>query len=217
MTWSNASSELRTLLSDGPTDKLRHLKFAIGIINGANKNFKTFEYRRITNLKTEASAFLGVFVNNTKVTLSSDDPSTGDFVLTAAPADGYDVLCSYYYQWFLDSELDTFLQNGADWLGLGTTLQVPPGLHAAVMKYAAHDAFQKLSLRFSESLSAVYRTEDAPDQSLESMVGTYKKLADNLYDEAVKLRDDYYKRQGRALQPLWGFVRGTVRKTEPNR
>lgn len=218
MTWTTADADLRRLLSDGATDRLRFKKKVIGVQDSSNKFFKTFEYRRITNLKTTTDPNLGVFVNNVKVTLESDDLTTGIFKLSAAPTNTASVYASYYYNWFLDAEITAFLVAASNFLGFGGTYStVSGGLQNAALKYAQHDAYQKLALRFAESLSSVYKLEDVPDEKLNDIVRAYKMMSDNLLKEAIQLRDDYYTRQGQAQAPRFATLSGSVTRVEPNR
>lgn len=214
-TWTTARDELRALLSDGPTDKLAHRKAVLGDINGTNTKFKTLEFRRVTNF-TSASSPLGVFVAGAAVTVSADDVSTGEFNLSAAPADGSELRCTYYYQWFLDSELDGFLKDAARFVAAGETIgNTIEQLRQAALQYAAYDAYQKLALRWAQRLSEVYRLEDEVDGK--AAENPFFKLATACRKCAMDLRDDYYKRQGQQFQPAYGFSMGNVQDTVPKR
>ena len=79
MAWTTSLADLRKLLNDGPKDKLRYRKRVIGIQNGANLIFKTFEFRRTESL-VGATAPVGVYVDDTPVTVVSDDVPSGEFV-----------------------------------------------------------------------------------------------------------------------------------------
>jgi hypothetical protein len=219
MSWTSAITDLRTLLSDGPTDRPRFRKLVIGRQDSSNKFFKTFEIRRVTNFATVApTSKLGVYVNSTKVTVSSDDIELGIFELAAAPTNNDSVEAVYYYQLFLDSELTSFLNNANFWLQSSASFsEIPDGLRVAALKYAQHDAYQKLSLKFADSTSGVFRLEDMPDIKLESAIKTYKDLSDNLLESAKMLRDDFYSRSGKQNQPYFSSIAGRVSRVEPNR
>ena len=113
MTWTTARSELRTLLSDNTNDKPRNRKPILDKQDGVNQTFTTFETRRITDFTLATTGFEGVFVNGSRATVTADDLIAGQFTLAVAPADTDTVEASYYLQWFLDSELDTFLKSAA--------------------------------------------------------------------------------------------------------
>jgi hypothetical protein len=219
VSWTTSTDDLRKLLSDGPTDKYFYRKKVFGDINGTNKNFKTFEFRRVTNFVTEpGGTFLGVYVNSTKVTATADDYATGEFTLTTAPVDGSRVEATYYAQWFLDSELDEFLTTGSQWLGRGSTVSnIEDGLQPAVLKYASGEAYQKLSLRWVQHMSETYRLEDAVDPKTNQIVDPYDKASIAFKKEAEVLRDDFYKRQGQYLSPLNKSLAGRVREIAPKR
>ena len=220
MSWTTAVSDLRLKLSDNSNDKLRAFKRVFGQIDGSNKVFKTFEFRRVTDFTT-AAAPLGVYINQVRVasnTIASDDLTTGYFTFVTAPAASDVVEASYYIQFFYDSELQAFLRLATNWLGLGDDYtQVSNGLRPAALQWAIGDAYQKLAMRFAEHISETYRLEDAPTEDRFNIVEQYKKLAEQSHTEAKEFRDEFYKRQGQSLSPLYGISRGAVRDVGPNR
>lgn len=213
-------SALRTLLSDGPTDKLASQKKLLGNINGSNVKFKTFEARRITNFTT-AIAPLGVYVNGSLQAggaISGDDTATGVVTLATAPMDGTEVAASYYYQWFLDSELDAFLQTSSNWLLSSVTyVGTPGGLIPSALSYAASEAFHKLSVQMSIRSSAAYRLEDAPQKDVMEAAKSFQDIAKNFEERAIRQRDDFYTRQGQANQPLSAYSLGNLSAVTPRR
>jgi len=220
MSWATALADLRLKLSDNSNDKLRAFKRVFGQVDGSNKVFKTFEFRRVTDF-TSASAPLGVYINQVRqntAAIASDDLGTGYFTLVAAPS-GTDVVeATYYIQFFLDAELQSFLRFAANWLGLGDDYtQVPTGLVPSATHFALGEAYGKLSMRFAEHISETYRMEDAPTEDRFKIVDEYKQLAKMAREEAEHFRDEYYKRQGQHLSPLYGLNIGTVRDVGPNR
>lgn len=216
MTWTNSVSDLRTQLSDGPTDKLRYRKRCFDQANGVNKIFKTFEFRRLTNF-TSAVAPEGVYVDGVASAVTSDSPLIGEFELAVAPTDGKIVECTYYIQWFLDTELTVFLQMAANWLGAADTNSIPEGLKPSALKYACADAYQKLALRWAEHISETYRLEDGQDPKRMDIVESYRKAGLDSRKEAEKMRDIFYTRQGRNLQPLFGSIPGKLSDPMPKR
>lgn len=216
MPWSTAVTDLRTLLSDGPTDRYNSRKRCFGEINGTNNLFRTFEFRRITDF-TQAVLPLGVYINGSAVPatgISADYPNTGEFVLSTGhiPIDGDIVEASYYNQWFLDSELTDFLNTASNWLQSSIDYTVlPNGLWPAALKYAASEAYLKMAIRWRTFLSEMYKVEDEPKKPGTGPSEEYTRMAEIFREEALKSRDDYYTRQGRNLQPLFGSVLGNVR------
>lgn len=214
MTWITAVSDLRTLLSDGPTDRYSSRKRCFGEVNGSNLMFRTFEFRRITNF-TSATLPQGVYIDGIIVPasgFSADYPDTGEFVFISAPSDGSEVEASYYSQWFLDTELQDFLSVASSWLGSSTDYTtIPNGLQPSALKYAAAEAYLKMAIRWRTFLSEMYRVEDEPKKPGTGPADGYVKMSETFREEALKARDEFYTRQGRSLQPLFGSVLGNVK------
>lgn len=219
MTWANPESDLRTSLSDNAADKLRYRKRVFGECNGVNTSFKTFEFRRITDF-TSVTAPLGVWVNGSLLSggVTTDFKSSGDFVLTTAPSDGDVVEASYYIQWFTDTEIQDFLRIACNWLNLGDTYaNVEGGLRPCVLKYAAAEAYQKLSLRWAEHLSEGFLLNDAPDEKRMAIIDVYAKQSKIFRDDAGSLRKAFYTRNDQNQQPLFGNISGSVQDNVPKR
>jgi hypothetical protein len=219
MTWATPISDLRTILSDGPLDKLRANKAVMGNQNGINAIFKTFEYRRQNYFNAASTvAPLGVYQNGILIAPSAftfDDIVTGYFSLAPSSVGPNDQLtATYYVQWFLDSELDFFLQQASMWLGQTSdyTDQTPDGLKDACLKHACHNAYNKLALRHAEDLNMEqYRTQDAKDEKRMDIVGAYQNASKAAFKAANDSRNDYYTRKGQPLAPAFGVVVGNVR------
>lgn len=220
MTWaqSDAISDVRKILSDGPTDKLRYRKQVLDIQNSSNVTFKTFEMRRITTFVGAVAPF-GVYVNNTLVTVSSDNLATGEFVLAVAPANGDQVQATYYVQWFLDEEITQFLVSSAQWIGVADDYTaIGSDLRPAAKEYAASQAYQKLAAKFAENLAETFQLYDAPDEKRFNPITAYMNISKVKMELAFRLRDDVYKnRKGRALAPISVSIAGRVGNVTPNR
>lgn len=217
MTWSTAINDLRNELSDNATDKLRYRKRCFDQCNGVNTNFKTFEFRRITNFVSSVDPE-AVYVDGLAVTVTGDYPEIGEFIIDPPPQDGQIVECTYYIQWFLDSELTIFLTMAANWLGYaGDWTTIPSGLIPSALKYACADAYQKLALRWSEHLSETFRLEDSQDPKRMDIVSSYRQASLDYRKEAESLRNTFYQRQGRNLQPLFQTISGAVQEPTPKR
>lgn len=216
--WLTAVGDCRKTLSDGPTDKLAYRKKVIGQQDGLNLTFKTFEARRISSLVTPAGP-AGVFLNNALVPVTSEDLDSGEFVLTApAPTDGDQFVASYYYQWFLDSELQEFLASASVWAGFSDDYTlIPDTFRPAVKEYVAFQGYQKLVSKMSVQLAETYQLYDAPDEKRFNPVTMYMNISKQKFDLATKLRDDVYTRKGAAKAPRSATLAGTVRDVPPNR
>lgn len=215
MAWPSVLSDLRTLLSDNATDKLNYRKKVFGTANGSNVTFKTFEIRRVTGF-IGASAPLGVYVNGTLATVTVDDLVSGEFQLASAPQNTDLIEATYYSQWFLDNDLLSFLNYAVLWTQVAsTTDSVPVGLQPAVLKYAAADAYQDLCSKWAMNYSQQYKVEDAPNPNNRTPMDAWSKLAVSYREEAVSLRDQYYRRSGQALQPLFRSLAGAITDVMP--
>lgn len=215
--WTTAVSDLRTLLSDGPNDRYNSRKRCFGEINGTNTLFRTFEFRRVTDF-THAIAPFGIYINGIRQATNliiTDYVDTGEFVLdnSIAPIDGSIVEASYYIQWFLDTELQDFLATASNWLSSTIDYtQTANGLWPTALKYAAAESYLKMAQRWRVWLSEQYRVEDEPKKPGTGPVDSFIKMAEIFREEALKGRDEFYTRQGRNLQPLFGSVIGNVRR-----
>ena len=227
MGWINAAAgilALRNILFDGPTDKRANNKKVLGVVDGVNTTFTTFEYRRTESFQTAAFP-TGVFLNGNAISpslITADDTGSGIFQVTGAgiplPATRDVLTATYYYQWFLDSELDQFMQNASSWLGLGLSYaNIPDGLNAACLRFAAQEAYEAAAAKYSTRVSEVYQLEDAPSEDILKSVQAFKDMSTSFLDKARDMRDDFYTRQGQSLAPNFSFALGKVRDPVPRR
>jgi hypothetical protein len=217
MIWTTSSTDLRSIISDGPLDKYNFRKTVFGTLNGTNKSFKTLEQRRVTDLTT-ATAPLGVFVNDVAATVTSDNPIEGEFTLTTAPNNGDKIEVSYYNQWFLDAEIFVFLQTATQWcLGVDDVTSVASGLRPSVLHYAAGEAYKRLSLFFARTMSATYKSEDQSGPALHPQAKIYFDSAVAEVKLAETLRAQFYTRNDQYKAPLFRTLSGRVPSTQPKR
>lgn len=216
--WTTALLDVRKILSDGPTDKLAYRKKVLGQADGSNLTFKTFEMRRISTLAGAAGTPIGVFVNNTLRPITGEDLASGEFYMSAAANDGDLIVATYYSQWFNDDEITEFLNSASQWISSQTDFtQIADNLQPAAKAFATSEAYRKLSLRFSVSLSETYQLFETPDPKQWNPVAAYSKMAADHLKMAFELRDDVYKdRQGQAKAPLFANISGGVRDPSPN-
>lgn len=227
MSWTTAVDDLRLLLNDGPTDKIRAFKRVFGTTDGANAVFKTLEFRRITDFTTvDETGPVGIYINGEKfgpiaLPLEYDDPGSGYFKFSvpgSVPITGAVIEATYYIQYFLDAELETFLRLAQNWLGFGDDYSaIPQGLRPAALQYAAAEGYQKLAMRFSSHLSETYRLEDMPDVKQTALLAEYKQASETARHQAQALRNEYYTRQGQSLSPLFGVYSPAIRDVPPRR
>lgn len=221
MAWAtlqDARDDLRDLIQDGPTDKLRHRQKCFGIVNGSNNIFKTADRRRVTDF-TSPGARLGAFLNNdeTVQAVSSDDQEIGEFTLTATPTSGDRVIATYFFQWFDNKQIDKFLTSGGQFVLCTDLILTLGGLQEATLKYAAHDAFTYLA-SLQENLTATYRVEDRAGNIRNVPLAThYNTMADRMFNQAKTLRKDFYERKDADKAPRSVSLAGRVTSTVPPR
>ena len=217
MSWTSAIADIRNQLADNPTNKHRYRKRCVGQVDGTNTTFKTFEIRRVNDFTT-ATAPIGVYVNGVHSAVTADFTEVGEFVLSAAPADGSVVEATYYVQWFIDSELDGFVTQASEWLGLGSSyVNIPDGLRPAAKFYACKQACEFMALRWAEQLSDTYLFQDAPRTDQRSPVDDFRKLAETYYKQAQDARKGFYSRQDQNEAPLFSSISGAVFDVTPKR
>lgn len=225
MAWPNsqaAISALRNILLDGPKDKICANKKVLGICDGVNTVFKTFEYRRITDF-TNPVFPEGIYQSGQPIDsglVDSDDLASGIFVVngSAIPDNRITMTATYYYQWFTDAELDSFLQNASTWLGFSTTyINTPDGLNPALLRFACQEAYESAAMKYSTRAAEVYQLEDAPKEDILKAIEAFQKMADNFLSKAEQMRDDFYTRQGQSLAPNFAFSLGKVTDPTPRR
>lgn len=213
MSWTTAKQDLIIRLSDGPTDKYNYRKRCFGEINGSNRTFKTFDYRRITNF----TLISGVYIDGSVLApnlILSDNVLTGEFVVdpSITPQDGSIVEANYYIQWFLDAELEDFLVQGSRWLlSSDQYINIPLGLTPATLEFAAGRAYSKMAERWRMSTSSTFKVEDSPKDNPDNPTKNFSDLANAAYKQADELIKMFYTRQRQNLQPLFGVVRGNIR------
>lgn len=214
MTWSTAVQDIRALLSDRSVDKFAWKKRVVGITDGVNTRFKTFEFRRVSAF-VGATLPIGIFVNDVAVTVASESLVTGEFVLSVAPTEGSRIEATYYHQWFEDDQLQIFLTRGAEFLGYTDYTTIEQGLRPACSEFAKAEAYIELSVRFARMLSESFMMEDLPKESTKAAMESYQKLADMCRKNAELLMKNFYTRQGRSLAPNFGSIAGNVRPVNP--
>lgn len=217
--WATALDDLKGLLDEGNLDKYAYRKRCLGDCNGTNLSFKTFDNLRQTDFTT-ASPPVGVWISGVlqdPAIITEDFPDSGDFTISVVTQNTDIVEASYYYRWFLDSELIQYLISATNWLSLGsdyTTLG--EGLRPGALKFAASDAYQKLAIRWARKLSEGFMLNDAPGTDMVGkMIIEYGNIATKYREDAEKVRDDFYSRSGQQKSPAWAFSFGHVQDPVP--
>lgn len=225
MGWSSSAVAigiLRDILFDNASDRLCANKKVIGTIDGTNLIFKTFEYKRTTNFTTAVFP-LGLFKDGVQLALNkitSDDVATGVFKIDSSvvPSGRSAITATYYFQVWVDAELDNYLQNASNWLGYGSTYtNLPDGLNASALDFSAREAYRAAAMKYTQQMSDVYKLEDADVDSMTKAIDTFRSLAKDFMETSKELRDDFYTRQGQSLSPLFNLSLGKVTDPTPRR
>jgi len=206
---ATAIAELRSaVLSDGPSDRHVKDKMVLLPVDGTNKTFQTMEDRLVSPAAGSPIAAPGVIVrvNYDPVAVTSVDYLGGSVTLTTAPAAGKDVKAEYYYQYFLDAELQTALERAAGMiLGSADFLLIQDSLKLGCQYLAASIAYQKQAARWVERLSQKYMLQEQPlDTDTMARPNLFQSLANSYYKLGIAARDDFYTRQGRRNAPAFG-------------
>lgn len=193
---ATAAAELRTYLNDGPTDRPVKQKQLVGEVDGTNTEFFAFEERVVVGS-------LVVNVNFTPVASVLSDAVLGLVTLPVPPARGSVVRARYYYQYFLQSELqESLIHACGQILSTEDVTQIPLGLKEPALAYAAYFAYTKQAIRWAQRMSQKFLLEEDPiQQETMNRSNLFRQLAKGFMDEARIMRDDYYKRQSRQLAP----------------
>lgn len=193
---ATAVGELRTYLNDGPQDRPVKQKKLVGEVDGTNTEFFIFEERVVVGS-------LSVTVNFTPVASTLSDPVLGVVTLPTPPDRGTTVRGRYYFQYFTDAELQESLLNACGQvLSVEDVTQIGIGLKQPVLAYAGYFAYTKQSIRWAQRMSQKFLLDEEPLQSENNnRSNLFKQMAKGFMDDARIMRDDFYKRQSRALAP----------------
>lgn len=209
---ATAVVHLRTYLSDGPTDRPVKQKLLIGDADGTNTDFEAMEERIVPGT-------VFVTVDFTPVSSTLTDPVLGLISITPPPGRGQVVRGRYYYQYFLDSELQEAIINSMGQFGpVDDPTQVDMGLQQAVLAYAGYFAYTKQSIRWVQRMSQKFLLEEDPiNAEVNARSNLFKQLAKGFMDDARMMRDDFYKRQSRQLAPAAAMFKPRIPWIGPRR
>lgn len=179
---TSAVATLRSLLGDGDTDKYEFKADVVPTPDGLVTKFFCGRTRLVTSPL--------VYVNGAEEAppTGSIDLATGTFELGAAPTGS--VQTSFYYRWFTDTELQTFLNEAALLLRYtGTTdPALPEGVRPIVAEFAAYYAYRRKAGEWAESVVASAGGYTA-DQSRPAP--NWRALADAAWKNAKEKLDLY--------------------------
>jgi hypothetical protein len=210
---ATARDNLRRFLNDGPQDRLRKSKPLLGMINGDNTRFFTYEDRIVEPFGVH------VTVDLVDVTSTLDDAVIGQVTLASPPPTGAQVRAMYFCQYFLDEDLDEALQGATQQIiETDDVTQVPVGLKMAALNYAGHFAFTKQAIRWAERMSEHFVLEDAPAEGqMTQTANHFLTLARSFFTTANTMRESFYKRDSRRQAPAWGVYQPQIPPVGPIR
>ena len=119
--------------------------------------------------------------------------------LTVAPVSS--IQADYYFNVFSESEIISFITAGFQNCGSQTIEALDDGLVSAVKKFALHYGYIALSRKYAEGFSWSFGQETVNKDTLSAK---YLALAGSAWNEAVVMRDDFYKRFGARNALAWG-------------
>ncbi len=220
MSYNAALLELRQMLADTPQHKRATRKKLLGQVDGNNVSFVSYD-KRIVDGTFQA------YVNDGPVSANVTDLVAGEIEFAAAPDQNSKVTASYYWQWWLDSELITFLNKGAELTGQFNNnipdkayLQIEPGLKNAALQFAlsvAADSLANYLLTRKHSGEFLLEQDKGTDEGMADVIRAMTDMSSKAYKKAMDLRDDFYKRQGRRNKPSFGYKLPITKKYGPNR
>lgn len=206
-----ARDELRAFLNDGTRDRPVKGKKLIGTVDGVNTEFFAYEER----LVDDGSLVVTVDVSVAAATIT--DATRGVIALTTAPPKQSAVRGQYYFQFFLDSELDEALRNAAGEINESDDItSIAVGFKNSALNYGGYFCFTKQAIRWAQRMSEKYILEDAPSENGGiSRPNLFNQLAQSYLKNAVDLRDSYYTRHGRRNAPAWAMFKPVIPNVGP--
>lgn len=208
-----ARDDLRRFLSDGPQDRPVKRKPVVGPVDGLNTTFYAFDDRLLDGTLTVS------YDEVDQVGTVLSDAMNGLFTVTAAPAAFTTVRARYYFQYFLDTELDEAVELAAgEIVESDDVTQVVPGLKLSTLWFATHMAWTKLGARWTSRESARLMLEEAPlqQENMERAKWFSDKAREGL-ENARKLRLDYYQNHGRRVSPAFAIHYPNIPRYGPRR
>lgn len=217
---ATAVSELRVFLNDGPSDRPVKRKKLVGTVEGTNTQFFVFEERLVMASALPGGVAIIISIDDTdlpnnKVQVS--DPLMGEIDLVDPPPSGSTVRGRYYYQYFLDSELQLALGYAIDEAaGLTDVIQVDNGFKMTVMNYAGYWAYEKQAMRWAQRMSQKFLLEEEPvQQEVLARSNMFRDIAKDLRAAGDSMRANVYKRKGRREAPAFGFYKPVIPRIAP--
>jgi hypothetical protein len=216
MSYAQAVTELRQLLADSDLNKKATKKKLIGKVDGNNTLFFSYDKRIFPDS-------VQIYVNNEETgSFSVDDEIKGQITLGTAPEINAKVEASYYWRFWIDDELKTFLNKGAESTGQFNDivpdtayLKIQAGLKSAALYFAANMATDSLVhylINRRHSSEFLLEQDGNTDTAYTATISGLRDQAKSYWDKAVFHRDDFYKRLGKRNAPAFAIKVGSVRQ-----
>lgn len=213
--FASAVSALRSFVNDGPTDRPIKAKQVRGTVDGSNGTFVTWDDRLI-----EGTLVASVDdVDQADDALVVLDPVMGRFTLTPAPSRGSVVRAHYYFQYFIDADLEeAMIQACGEVLQTEDPSGIPIGLKSSALNFGAFFAFTKQSIRWATRMSDRFLIQEEPiDAETLNRSNLFKDLANGFFDKARVMRDDFYMRHSRRQAPAFAMFKPRIGPIGPRR
>lgn len=200
-------SRLRTAIDDvagGKTVFKENLRRSIwGDQVGSSNTYFRLNNQRIA-IVSAVSTLLVSKDGGAYAAAATEDDFRGTFTLASAPTTS--LFAQYDWQHFTDTELNDFLTQAGDFIGVSDITTVPVGLLDALVFKAGSDAAFAIAARRAGLYNAGAGGKTAQKGDISKK---YKDLAKDLFDRATAERMAYYgTRKGQSTSPATG--RGTI-------
>lgn len=191
-------TKLRILANDTATSNFISAETPVGTINSSNTHFRT-QYQNLVS----GSVYLSnatVFRSQAGFTV---DATNGLLTFSPAPSDTTSVV-DYNFQWFTDTDYSEFLSDAALLLGSDNDpATVVDGLIMALLQYGLFYFYMRRATQYANKYAS---TGGQASQSVESVTGNFRKLAELSMDKGDQFRTDYYEKQGQQKNPAAAIV-----------
>lgn len=191
-------SSLRTLANDTITDNFVAEETLKPRADAARTKF------RMANRNIVSGSVYVTYGSNFRVqTGFTMDLVNGIVTFSSPPAIG-DISIDYNHQWFTDADYTEFLTEGGRNLSVTDPSTIAVGIAPALLQFGLHYFFNRRATQYAHRYAS---TGGQAGQSVQSVTDAFRKLAKAAWDQAMGLRDDYYKNQGKNLKPASATIR----------
>ena len=212
MTAANIILAVRQDVKDAAKSNIVRGEVPSGDVDAVNKRFY-LAYQPIVTASAK------VYQNGTLLTLTTNytiDEETGIITFVAIPAVGTKIEVDYYYNWFNDASYTSFLDNASQSLGFAsaTITSIPEGLIPATLKFVAHYYYKARAAFYANRFNSSTAGQTV---NVDVITKNFKDLATECWEEAIELRNDYYKKFGQQNQPASAVTAPSISNYTPQR